>query len=404
MNHIRKSFPLIDQADYVYLDSAATSQKPQAVIDAVTDYYRELNANVHRGVYPLAEEATAMYVKAHEKAAAFLNTPKIEEVIFTKNATEGLNLIANLIAQASLTEGDVVVLTEMEHHSNIVPWQILSKRYGFRIEWLPVKEGEYTLDLGYFDFLVRKFRERIKVVSFVHVSNVLGVENNVNEVVEIAKSIDALTILDASQSVPHMELNVRKLDVDFLVFSAHKMYAPTGLGVVYGRKELLDSYEPWLGGGEMISSVRKSGAEWADLPWKFEAGTPNMAGAAGLTAAMDWMSEKLDYGKLHDHENALVDHFFQESAKFNRLKIFGPQDPSAHRSVVSFNLTGIHSHDLASLLGEKGIYLRAGYHCAEPLHKKFEVGATARVSFGPYNNISDIDRLFEALTDVIEAF
>ncbi|MCA9377096.1 SufS family cysteine desulfurase [Candidatus Nomurabacteria bacterium] len=407
MDDIRSQFPILQREvngkQLVYLDNAATTQKPKQVIDSITNYYTNYNANVHRGLHTLSTEATNAYEEAHRKAADLIGaTP--EEVFFVSNATEGLNFICNTVAEQGLEEGDVVVITEMEHHSNIVPWQMASRRKKFKLEWIPVTESASGLDLSYLEFLVRKYREKLKLISFVHISNVLGVKTDVKKVVEIAKTVGALTVLDATQTVAHTQIDVGELDIDYLVFSGHKMFGPTGIGVVYGKHELLEETEPWLGGGDMISKVWKNGAEWAELPWRFEAGTPNIAGGVGLMSAIDWMANNLLMTQVEAHEKALTKIAVEGLKRDSRIKIFGPDDADKRNSLVSFVVNGMHPHDVSSMLDEYGIAVRAGYHCAEPLHKRFNMQPTVRASFSVYNTEDEVKYFLEILDKVISEF
>jgi cysteine desulfurase/selenocysteine lyase len=407
MENLREQFPILEREvngkPLIYFDNAATSQKPTEVIDAISDYYLKTNANVHRGVHTLATESTNAYVEAHRTVGEFINAD-MEEIFFTRSSTEGLNFIANVMAENVLEDGDVVVISEMEHHSNIVPWQLIDKQVPIKIEWIPILEGTYQLDMEYLEFLVRKYRERIKVISLVHLSNVLGVRNDIEKVVEVAKSVEALTVVDGAQSIIHSKVDVKDMDIDFLVFSGHKMFGPTGIGVVYGRKELLEQYEPWQGGGEMVESVAKARAEWAETPWKFEAGTPNIAGAVGLDAAIKWIDKNYPLGQIKDYERKLMSEAIKGLKNINPVKIFGPEDPNQRDGSLSFTVPGVHPHDIASLLDEKGIAIRAGYHCAEPLHKKFDVGPSARVSFAGYNTIDEVRIFIDALRESVRSF
>ncbi len=408
MDEIRNQFPIFQTNDkdkaLVYLDSAATSQKPQAVINAITDFYTRGNSNVHRGLYPLAINATEKYIQAHKKIATMINASSDEEVIFVRNCTEGLNLLSNVLADNILQEGDVVVITEMEHHSNIIPWQLLSRKLKIKIEWIPVKHDTFTLDLDYLDFLVRKYREKVKIVSFVHMYNVLGVMNDVPAIVELASSVGAKTILDTAQSIVHTNIDVQKLGVDFITFSGHKMYGPTGIGVVWGKKEFWEKCEPWMGGGEMVNKVWKTGAEWTELPYKFEAGTPNISGGIALGVAADWIRSNIDPIEVKSYERGLVNSLLSGLASIQGIKIFGPAERDSRESIVSFTSSNVHPHDIATLLGEKNIAVRAGYHCAEPLHKNLEFGPTLRVSLAPYNNQGEIDYFLKSLKEIIQGF
>lgn len=407
MDKLREHFPILDievnQSPLIYFDNAATSQKPTRVIDAISRYYRESNSNVHRSVHTLAGESTRLYEEAHQVVAKYIGA-KESEVFFTRNCTEGINFVANVLADSHFEEGDVIVLTEMEHHSNIVPWQILARKKNLKLEWIPVVGDNCSLDLEYLHFLTRKYREKIKLITFVHTSNVLGVTNDVDQIVRLAKSVGALTLLDGAQSVAHQKVDVKKLDVDFFVFSGHKMYGPTGIGVVYGRQEILESVEPWHGGGEMISKVWKTGAEWADPPQKFEAGTPNIGGGVGLMSAVKWINKHIDFERSCDHEALLVKMAVAGMGVNPRITLLGPKSPESRGSVVSFGVKDLHPHDLATLLDERGIAIRAGYHCAQPLHDKFQFGPSARISFMPYNTVEEVRTFLRSLNEILRKF
>lgn len=404
---MREQFPIfnrkINGKDLIYLDNAATTQKPQAVIDAITDFYSQSNANIHRGIHTLSTEATRMWEDAHQVVADFLGAKSMEEIIFVRNATEGLNLVANMLIEQVLEDGDIVVISEMEHHSNIVPWKLGQKRKKFRLEWIPVK-SDYTLDVDWLDDLIKLEGEKVKVVSLVHISNVLGVQNPVRELFKKAKSVGAYTILDSAQSAAHMSLNVKNLGADFLVFSGHKVYGPTGSGVLYGKKKLLEKFEPWMGGGEMIKSVSRDEIVWNDLPWKFEAGTPNIAGGVGLAAALRWLNKNVTSEARGGGTDALCELFIEGLKEKGKVSIIGPEQVIAGRSVVAFTMDGIHPHDSVSLLDEKGIALRGGYHCAEPLHRSIGCGPTVRASFALYNTEDEVAQLLDEIGDIFKLF
>lgn len=405
MEEIRSQFPILEREfngkQLVYFDNAATTQKPKAVIEAITDFYQNSNANVHRGLYQLSQEATSLYTDAHKKLADWIGADE-DETIFTSGTTEGLNLVANILTEHFMQEGDVIVLTEMEHHSNIIPWQLCAKRKNLKIEWIPVDPESFTLDLAYLDFLVRKYRERIKVLSFVYMSNVLGSTTDVKKLVEIAKSLEVITVLDCAQAVGHKQINVKSLGVDFAAFSGHKMYGPTGTGVLYGRKEILEKSGPWKGGGEMVSRVNKVTADWSELPWKFEAGTPNIAGGVALGATVDWIKENLVWPKVESHERALIRELMGGIKSISGINIFGSDDPKDHGSLISFTHSSIHPHDIASILDEGGIAVRAGYHCAEPIHARFGIGPSVRASVAPYNTVDEVKFFVEQLREGIK--
>jgi len=394
---IRADFPILDQEAHpgkrlVFLDSAASSQKPRQVIDAMTAYYTHDHANVHRGIHTLSERATDAYEGAREKIRAFINARSHREIIFTRNTTESINLVAGSWGRANLGPGDAVVLSVMEHHSNIVPWQILAAERGFTIRYIPVTStGELDLD-AYTAFLRD---DPVKLVSVMHVSNVLGTVNPVAAMIQQAHEAGALVMIDGAQSVPHLAVDVQALDVDFLAFSSHKIAGPTGLGVLYGKRALLEDMPPYMGGGEMIRRVTLEGSQWNDLPHKFEAGTPAIAEAVGLGAAVDYLSA-LGMDKVLAHERIIVEYAMDRLAEVPGLTIYGP-DTDRRNGVTTFSLKDMHAHDLAQLLDAEGVAIRAGHHCAMPLHQHLGVPATARASFYVYNTREDVDRLVEGL-------
>jgi len=398
---LRADFPILGRmvngAPLVYLDSAATSQKPAAVLAAMDAYYRETNANVHRGVYELAAEATARFEAGRDAVARLVGAPR-ESVIFTKNASEAMNLVAWAWGVRNLTAGDEILITEMEHHSNIVPWQIVAGITGATVRFAPITaSGE--LDTDAFRGLLS---ERTRIVGVVHVSNVLGTLNPVAEITRLAHEQGALVVVDGSQSVPHMPVDVPAIGCDFYAFTGHKMLGPTGIGVLVGRTELLESMEPFLGGGEMISNVSTSGSTWADLPWKFEAGTPPIAEAIGLGAAADYlMSVGLD--AVRAHEMDLTGYMLDALDTVEDITIYGPRDLAARGGAVSFSLPDIHPHDIAQLVDRSGVCVRAGHHCAKPLMRVLGVGATARASTYLYNSRDEIDVLVRALGEARDA-
>ncbi len=392
---LRADFPIlartVNGAPLAYLDSAATSQKPTAVLDAMDAYYRETNANVHRGVYELAAEATARYEAGRDAVARLVGAPR-ETVVFTKNASEAINLVAWAWGVRNLAAGDEILVTEMEHHSNIVPWQIVAGITGASVRFAPVTAGG-ELDMDAFRGLLS---ERTRLVGVTHVSNVLGTINPVAEVTRLAHAHGAIVVVDGSQAVPHMPVDIPAIGCDFYAFTGHKMLGPTGIGVLVGRAELLDAMEPFLGGGEMISNVTTDGATWADLPWKFEAGTPPIAEAIGLGAAADYlMAVGLDAVRAHERE--LTAHLLDALDTVEGITIYGPRDLSARGGAVSFSLPDIHPHDIAQLVDRSGVCVRAGHHCAKPLMRVLGVGATARASTYLYNSPDEIDVLVRAL-------
>ena len=398
---IRKDFPILDQIvndePLVYLDNAATTQKPKAVLEAVNRYYQEDNANVHRGVHTLAERATASYEAARETVRRFINASSIKEVLFTRGTTTGLNWIGRF-AEEILEEGDEVLISIMEHHSNILPWQEACRKAGAKLVYVYLKDGGLDLE----DFR-KKLTDRTKFVSIAHASNVLGVINPVQEIAQLAHEKGAIVVVDGAQSVPHMKIDVQKLDADFFVFSGHKMAGPTGIGVLYGKEQYLNKMSPVEFGGEMIDFVYEQSATWKELPWKFEAGTPNMAGAIGLATAIDYL-EAIGMDEIERHEQDLIAYVFPKLQAIEGLKIYGSQDLAKRSGVISFNLGDLHPHDLATALDYEGVAVRAGHHCAQPLIQYLGVPATARASFYLYNTKEDCDKLVEALIKTKEFF
>jgi cysteine desulfurase / selenocysteine lyase len=399
----REDFPILTRQvnghTLVYLDSTASTQKPVAVLEAMDRLYRQSNANIHRGVYTLSEEATRAYEGARRKIARFINARNAHEVIYTRNATESINLVARTWAEANLRPDDVVLTTIMEHHSNIVPWQLVAQRTGARVEYVPVTDdGE--LDQAAYERLLET--KRPKLVALTQMSNVLGTQPPVKAMIAQAHAAGALVLLDGAQSVPHMRVDVRDLDCDFLAFSGHKMLGPTGIGVLWGRAELLEAMPPFMGGGDMIREVHLSGSTWNDLPWKFEAGTPAFVEAVGLGAAVDYLNA-LGMERVHAHERALAAYALRRLGDVPDLTIYGP--PADRRGgVVSFTLADIHPHDLATLLDREGIAVRAGHHCAQPLMERYHLPATTRASFYVYTTGAEIDALAEALVRARDVF
>ena len=398
---IRKDFLILDQIvndePLVYLDNAATTQKPKAVLEAVNRYYQEDNANVHRGVHTLAERATASYEAARETVRRFINASSTKEVLFTRGTTTGLNWIGRF-AEEILEEGDEVLISIMEHHSNILPWQEACRKTGAKLVYAYLKDGGLDLE----DFR-EKLTDRTKFVSITHASNVLGVINPIQELAQLAHEKGAIMVVDGAQSVPHMKIDVQKLDADFFVFSGHKMAGPTGIGILYGKEHYLNQMSPVEFGGEMIDFVYEQSATWKELPWKFEAGTPNMAGAIGLATAIDYL-EAIGMDAIEHHEQELIAYVFPKLQAIEGLKIYGSQDLAKRSGVISFNLGNLHPHDLATALDYEGVAVRAGHHCAQPLIQYLEVPATARASFYLYNTKEDCDKLVEALIKTKEFF
>lgn len=403
VNEIRKDFPVLSREVHegkplVYLDSAATSQKPLQVIDTMGDYYRKHNANIHRGIHVLAEEATAEYEGARERIAKFINAPKARQIIYTRNATESINLVAYSWGRHNLKAGDVIIATEMEHHSNLVPWQMLAEELDLRLEFIPVTE-DGQLDLEAYKKLLDL---KPKLVAFVHMSNVVGTINPAKEIIELAHAAGALTLVDGAQSVPHFAVDVQELNVDFYAFSGHKMCGPTGIGVLYGKEELLEAMPPFMGGGDMIKRVELRRFVPNELPHKFEAGTPSIAEAIGLGAAVDYLSE-IGMDAVEAHEHRLIEYAMERLEEVPGVWVFGP--PVEKRGgVASFTFEGVHPHDVSQILDQGGVAVRAGHHCAMPLHEKFDIPATARASFYLYNTTEEIDKLIEGLYRVKEIF
>jgi cysteine desulfurase/selenocysteine lyase len=384
----------------VYLDSTATSQKPLPVIQAMDEYYRAYNANVHRGIYQLSERASAAYEEARKKVAHFINAKSWREVVFTRNATESINLVAYTWGRRNIKAGDTILLTEMEHHANLVPWQQLAAETGAHLAFIPVDEGG-CCDMVTFDRLIS--HDSVKLVAVTQMSNVMGTVTPVGEIAAKAHAAGATVLIDGAQAVPHMPTDVQAFDVDFLAFSGHKMLGPTGIGVLYGKRHILQEMPPFLTGGDMIRQVTFEGAEWNELPWKFEAGTPAIAEAIGLGAAVDYLNA-LGMHNVRMHEIELTSYAIKRLGQVEGLRIYGPHDPTARGGAVAFTLGDIHPHDIASVLDHEGISIRAGHHCAMPLHQKLGLSATARASFYVYTCQSEIDRLAEALDKVRELF
>lgn len=401
---IRRDFPILAREVHgkplVYLDSTASSQKPNAVIEAMTTYYQSYNANVHRGVYEISEEATAAMEKARVKIARFIHARQSKQVIFTRNTTESINLVAYSWGSANISTGDLIILTEMEHHSNLVPWQLLAQRTGARLQFIPVS-NDGLLRLDVYEQLLK---QQPKLVAFTHMSNVLGTINPAQEMIAQAHAAGAIVLLDAAQSVPHLPVDVQALDVDFLCFSAHKMLGPTGIGVLYGKKALLEAMPPFMGGGEMIRTVHLRESTWNDLPWKFEAGTPAVAEAIGLGAAIDYLSS-LGMEWVRQHEREITAYALEQLQQISGLTIYGPNDIDKRGGVISFTLEDIHPHDLASILDQEvGVAIRAGHHCAQPLMERYNLAATARASFYIYTLPEEIDVLVKGLHKAQEIF
>jgi cysteine desulfurase/selenocysteine lyase len=400
---VRADFPIlarrIGAKPLVYLDSAATSHKPVQVLDAIDQYYRESNANVHRGVHTLGNEATDVFEQARARVAQFIDAPSPDGVVFLRNTTEGLNLVASSYARELLQPGDRVVVTEMEHHSNLVPWQLAAERRGLELAYVHVRD-DGTLDM---DELARLVEAPTKLISLTHQSNVLGTINPVRDIARMAHDRGVLVCVDAAQSVPHMPVSVRDLDVDFLSFSGHKMVGPMGAGVLWARPELLERMPPFLGGGSMIMRVDLQRSSWNTVPHKFEAGTPDVASAAGLAAACDYL-DAVGLDAIHAHEQSLTAHMISMLSEIGGVTVYGPSDLSQRGGTVSFNLADVHPHDVGTIVDREGVAVRAGHHCCQPLMRRFDVAATARASVYLYTTHDEVDALGAALQEVKRVF
>ncbi|MGF2055167.1 cysteine desulfurase [Vagococcus fluvialis] len=402
-NKIKNDFPILFQEvnnePLIYLDNAATSQKPKQVIDSLVHYYEHDNANVHRGVHTLAERATSSYEASREKVRNFINAKSTKEVLFTRGTTTAINWLSRSYGDANVSAGDEILISQMEHHSNIVTWQELAKRQGAKLIYVDLTpEGELDVE----DFK-KKLSHKTKIVSLAHASNVLGVVNPIKELTELVHEVGAVMVVDGAQSVPHMSVDVQDLDADFYAFSGHKMCGPTGIGVLYGKQNLLEKMEPIEFGGEMIDFVYHDHSTWTELPWKFEAGTPNIAGAIALGSAIDYLTE-IGMDSIHQHEQELVEYVFPKLKAIEGLTIYGPQDPKKHTGVIAFNIDGVHPHDASTALDMEGVAVRAGHHCVQPLLTYLGVQSTARASFYFYNTKKDADRLVEAIIATKEFF
>jgi cysteine desulfurase / selenocysteine lyase len=396
VQQIRKDFPIlsrnIDGKRLVYLDNAATSQKPESMINALSDYYRNNNANIHRGIHTLSEEATAAYEGTRQLIAEFIGAPEPRSVIFTRNTTESLNLVAYSWGRKNLLAGDEIVITPMEHHSNVVPWQLLAAERGAKVVYLELT-ADGLLDV---ESAKKKITDKTKIVSITQMSNVLGTITPVREIADIAHKHGAIFIVDGAQGVPHLPTNVVDLGADFLAFSFHKMLGPTGVGVLWGKPEILESMPPFLSGGDMISVVTRERSKWNELPWKFEAGTPNIADVIASRAALDYLV-KLGMKNVRAHEIEITSYALNRLKELGDVTIYGPHDANQRGGVISFNLTGMHPHDLGHILNESGIAIRAGHHCCQPLMKDLKAHGTARASFYIYNTLEEVDIFVDAL-------
>jgi cysteine desulfurase/selenocysteine lyase len=400
---LRNDFPIfkkkINGKDLVYLDNASTTQKPYSVIESITDFYSNYNSNIHRAVYQLAEEATELYEHSRDKIANFINV-RPEEIIFTRNTTESINLIAHSWARSNLKKDDVIAITEIEHHSNIVPWQILCQEIGTRLEYVGIDESGF-LDVEYLIELISS--KKVKLVSISHMSNVLGTIVPIERIIKTAHQYDIPVIVDGAQSVPHMPVDVKKLDCDFLVFSAHKMLGPTGVGVLYAKKEFLEKMKPFMGGGDMIKEVFKFHTNYIEVPYKFEAGTPNIADVVGFGAAIDYL-EKIGMENIRKHEISLTEYALESMQSLKYITIYGPRDSNFRGGVISFNIADIHPHDLATIMNDHGIAIRSGHHCAQVLMQRLDVPATSRASFYIYNTKEEIDKFVNAIKEAGRIF
>ena len=400
---LRNDFPIfkkkINGKELVYLDNASTTQKPYSVIDSITDFYTNYNSNIHRAVYQLAEEATELYEQSREKIANFINV-RPEEIVFTRNTTESINLIAHSWARSNLKKDDGIVITELEHHSNIVPWQILCQEIGTRLEYVGIDENGF-LDLEHMIELISS--KKVKLVSLSHMSNVLGTIVPIERIIKVAHEHGIPVIVDGAQSVPHMPVNVKNMDCDFLVFSAHKMLGPTGVGVLYAKKEILEKMRPFMGGGDMIKEVFKFHTNYNEIPYKFEAGTPNIADVVGFGAAIDYL-EKIGMENIRRHEISLTEYALESILSLKYVTVYGPRDPKYRGGVISFNIADIHPHDLATIMNDHGIAIRSGHHCAQVLMQRLDVPATSRASFYIYNTKEEIDKFINAIKEAGRIF
>lgn len=400
---LRNDFPIfrkkINGKELVYLDNASTTQKPNSVIESITDFYTNYNSNIHRAVYQLAEEATALYEQSREKIANFINV-RPEEIIFTRNTTESINLIAHSWARTNLKKDDGIAISELEHHSNIVPWQILSQEIGTRLEYVGIDDNGF-LDLEYLIDLISS--KKVKLVSLSHMSNVLGTIVPIERIIKIAHENNIPVLVDGAQSVPHMPVDVKKMDCDFLVFSAHKMLGPTGVGVLYAKKEFLEKMRPFMGGGDMIKEVFKFHTNYNEVPYKFEAGTPNIADVVGFGAAIDYL-KKIGMENVRKHEIDLTEYALKSILSMKYVTVYGPRDPNYRGGVISFNIADIHPHDLATIMNDHGIAIRSGHHCAQVLMQRLDVPATSRASFYIYNTKEEIDKFVNAIKEAGRIF
>ena len=400
---VRQDFPILDQMVFdhplVYLDNGASAQMPQVVIEAVSDYHLNHHSNVHRGAHTLSGRATDLYESARDTVQNFIHAAYREEIIFTSGTTHSLNLVSQVMADQVLQAGDEILISEMEHHANLIPWQQIAKKKGLTLKRIPLNENE-ELDLAEGLELIN---EKTKVVAIAHVSNVLGVVNPIKYLADAVHAVGGYLVVDGAQAVPHMPVDVQELDADFYAFSGHKMCGPTGIGILYGRKELLENFSPVFYGGEMINRVTFEESHWKEIPYKFEPGTPNISGAVGLAAGIDYLS-KIGLEKIQAYEQALVDYVLPQLLNIEGLTVYGPKDPSRHTGVISFNIDQVHPHDVATVFDSRGVAIRAGHHCAEPLLDVLGTRSTARASFYFYNTFEEADRLIEVINKTKEFF
>ena len=399
VNNFKKDFPIFENKDIAYLDSGATTQKPTSVLEAIEKFYKNENANPHRGAYGLSIEATEIYESTRDKIAKFINAKHREEIIFSKNASESLNLIAYSYGLDNLKKDDEIVLSIMEHHSNLVPWQMVAKKTESKLNYMYINDNFEISD----EEIETKITDKTKIVGITHVSNVLGTINNIEKIIKYAHKKGAIVVVDGSQSIPHMEIDVQKLDADFFVFSGHKMLAPLGIGILYGKREILNKMNPFLMGGDMIEYVYEQDTTFAPLPNKFEAGTQNVEGVIGLGAAIDYI-KNIGYNKIQEIEKEVTSYARQELSKLEYLTLYLTPNEEKHSSVISFNIKGVHPHDVASILDSENVCVRSGNHCAQPLLRSMEIDSTCRASFYIYNTKEDVDKLVIALNKAYNMF
>ena len=399
VKNIKNDFPIFKskEKNFIYLDSASTSQKPQTVIDSVSSYYDSYSANIHRALYEIGEKATDKYESVREKVKQFMNVPDSHSIIFSSGTTESINLIAYAWGTKNLNNDDHILITEMEHHSNLIPWQLLSSRSNASLDYI-LLNNDGTLEL---ESLEKKILSKTKIISVSHQSNVFGTINPINKIIDEAKKVGAITVIDGAQAVPHMKVDIENLGCDFYAFSGHKMLGPTGVGVLIGRKTILEKMDPFMGGGEMINTVTMEKSTWNDVPWKFEAGTPNIAQVIGLGAAIDYI-EKIDIENIHQHEQALLKYGLEILSQNENIVLYG--NPEIRGAVIPFNVKNVHPHDLAKFLDTDGICIRAGHHCTQPIMNRLGINATARASFYIYNTKNDIEKLAESIKKTADIF